>query len=194
MSAQATPDDLSSLLQRHADLESKFGDGDGGRFLSGWQCANPLAEKIRLAVERESRSIDPVQYVTFGEDRILQQELKHTHRLIDGVMPETIMCGSGSSSLIFTFCAWLCRENISEVYYIPPLYFTFHFALKLLNIRARAISGRHAFEPDFSFNLPNENTVLLLTDPIWYAGIPLSLDLINSLVEWQRRTRIARIR
>jgi hypothetical protein len=28
----------------------------------------------------------------------------------------------------------------------------------------------------------------MLADPVWYAGIPLPEDLINTLVEWQRHT------
>lgn len=189
MSAKVTPDELSLLLQRHAELEAKYGDGDGGRFLSGWQCENPWTETIRQSVESNSRKIDAAQYLTFEEERISNEEIKRFHFLRDGIVPERVLCGAGASSIIFTFCAWLRSHNISEVYYIPPLYFSFHFALRLFNIRARAVSGRQAFEPNFSINLPSETTVMLFADPIWYVGVPLSDELLTSVVRWQQETK-----
>ena len=188
MSTQVGQDDLSFLLQRHAELEEKCGDGDGGRFLSGWQCENPWIEQIRILVDGHIRQIDSGHYLTLDSDPLVKEELYRFHRFVDGVTPDSRFSGAGASSIIFTFCAWLRQQDIHEVYYIPPLYFSLHFALRLLGIRARAISGKHAFEPGFSFNLPSQRTVLLFADPIWYVGIPLSNDIIQSLVEWQGRT------
>jgi histidinol-phosphate/aromatic aminotransferase/cobyric acid decarboxylase-like protein len=188
MSTGHSQDDLSFLLQRHAELEEKYGDGGGGRFLSGWQCENPWIEQIRALVDEQIRKIDSGQYLYLDSDAIVKEEVYRFHRSIDGAMPDNHFCGSGASSIIFTLCAWLCQQDIQEIYYIPPLYFSLHFALRLFGIRARAISGKHAFEPGFSFNLPSERSVLLFADPIWYAGIPLCDEIIKSLVEWQSRT------
>jgi hypothetical protein len=188
MSTTVSQDDLSFLLQRHAELEEKYGDGDGGRFLSGWQCENPWIEQIRVLVDGQIRQIDSGQYPNLDSDSIVKEELYRFHCSIDGTTPDSQFCGAGASSIIFTFCAWLHQQDIQEIYYIPPLYFSLHFALRLFGIRARAISGKHAFEPGFSLNLPSERTVLLFSDPIWYAGIPLSNEIIKSLIEWQSRT------
>ena len=38
------------ILQFHEDLELKFGDGDGGDFLFGWQSINPYASDLLAAV------------------------------------------------------------------------------------------------------------------------------------------------
>lgn len=188
MSTRLLSDDSSTLLRRHAELEEKYGDGDGGRFLSGWQCENPWMDQIRGLVDEQAREIDSVEYLYLDSDPTLKEGLRRFHCSVDRITPDGQFCGAGASSIIFTFCAWLRQQNIQEIYYIPPLYFTLHFALRLFEIRARAISGRHAFELGFSFNLPSAKTVLLFVDPIWYVGIPIHKELINSLVDWQVRT------
>jgi histidinol-phosphate/aromatic aminotransferase/cobyric acid decarboxylase-like protein len=188
MSTPLAKDDLSFLLQRHAELEEKHGDGDAGRFLSGWQCENPYTEQIRHLVDNQISQIDRGQYLYLDGDAGLKDGLQRFHKSVDGTTPDSLFCGAGATPILFTFCAWLRHHDIREIYYIPPLYFSLHFALKLFDIRARAISGRHAFETGFSYNLPTETTALLFADPIWYAGIPLPLDLIESLVDWQSRT------
>lgn len=182
-------DDLSFLLKRHADLEATYGDGDGGRFLSGWQCENPWADCIRGLVDQQSRKIDSTDYLYVDSDNTVRRELCRFHQTVDGISLSDVLCGAGATSVIFTFCAWLRQQNIREVFYIPPLYFSLHFSLRLFGVRARAVSGRHAFEDGFSVNLPREKTVLLLADPIWYAGLSLSAEVISSLVEWQRLTQ-----
>jgi len=48
-------DGLATLLDRHAELESKYSDGDGGRFLSGWQCQNPWESHIKELFGKKAR-------------------------------------------------------------------------------------------------------------------------------------------
>jgi aspartate/methionine/tyrosine aminotransferase len=110
------------------------------------------------------------------------------HEKFDGSRPQAIVCGAGSSTLIFTFCAWLASNGYREVFYLPPLYFGLHFALRLFGIRARAVSGRHPYEPDFTINLPNERSILIVTDPIWYTGLSLDVQLVTVIRKWQKRT------
>jgi histidinol-phosphate/aromatic aminotransferase/cobyric acid decarboxylase-like protein len=188
MSIDIGEEDLSALLKRHADLESIYGDGDGGSFLSGWQCENPWIDQIKALVQAKSTELQGEKYLYLDEDKSIRDGLSRFHGHVDGVIPQGLFCGVGSSSIIFTFCAWLKHNAIAEVFYIPPLYFSFHFALKLFDIRARAVSGKHAFEEGFSMRLPSERAVLLLTDPVWYAGLPLGAEVIETLVAWQRMT------
>lgn len=188
MVAHPASDDLSLLLRRHADLEALDGDGDGGNFLSGWQCENPWIGEISKLVAEHSSDLDPRQYLYLSLDNQIKQGLLDFHRAIEGERIEEFLCGTGSSTIIFSFCALLTDMEIREVYYLPPLYFSFHFALRMFGIRARAVSGRHAFEEHFSMNLPDKNTVLILTDPIWYAGISLPSQIAEKIIEWQRKT------
>jgi aspartate/methionine/tyrosine aminotransferase len=188
MISSADEESLTVLLQRHAELESKHGDGDSGRFLSGWQCDNPQRDRIREFVQQESSGINVSEYLYFDRDPLVMDRIGRFHETVDGKTPSAVLCGLGATPIIFTFCAWLRARGIEEVFYIPPLYFSAHFALKILGIRARPVSGRHVFEPEFSFNLPSERSVLLLADPVWYAGVPVAKDLIEKLIEWQSHT------
>jgi histidinol-phosphate/aromatic aminotransferase/cobyric acid decarboxylase-like protein len=186
--ADDTPD-LSALLKRHAELETLFGDGDGGRFLSGWQCENPWNETLRNRITTIRAMLPDDRYQYFSDDNaLIADSFMEFHRNVDRKIPSAILCGEGASSLIFTACAWLKTKGIEEVHYIPPLYFTAHFALKLLGIRARAVSGRHAFEHGFTMNLPPANTVLMLSDPVWYAGVKVKRSVVERIIDWQRET------
>jgi aspartate/methionine/tyrosine aminotransferase len=185
----STKDGVSELLARHADLEATHGDGDGGSFLSGWQCQNPWIGEIRSAVEREAALLDAEKYFYFDDDPRISDGLIRLHEKFDGSRPQAIVCGAGSSTLIFTFCAWLRANGYLEVFYLPPLYFSLHFALRLFGIRARAVSGRHPYEPDFTVNFPNERrSILIVTDPIWYAGLSLDVQLVAAIKRWQKET------
>jgi aspartate/methionine/tyrosine aminotransferase len=188
MSAWTERDELALMLARHAELEDRHNDGDGGRFISGWQCENPWAANIRAVVEEEAKSLKADDYLYPDLDEELSDAISSFHREIDGTMPSAILCAAGSSPLILSFCAWLSETGCREVFYMPPLYYSAHLSLRLLGFRARPISGRHSFEPDFTFNLPDQKSVLILTDPVWYAGIPLSHETISAIAEWQTRT------
>jgi histidinol-phosphate/aromatic aminotransferase/cobyric acid decarboxylase-like protein len=182
-------DDIASfVLRRHAELEADRDDGEGGRFLSGWQCVNPWANEIRARIDAQLSSINATEYLYFDRDANVSSQIREFHSLTDQIGPDAIFCGAGSTALIFLFCVWLRQQSINEVFYLPPLYFTTHFALKLFDIRARPVSGRQAFEPDFSLNLPESESVLLVCDPVWYAGVPLDETVIETVCDWQRRT------
>src|SRR6266705_838842 len=121
MDAKFLENDLSLLLQRHAELEAKYGDVDGGNFLSGWQCKNPWSVQIKGLVQDQARDLDIGEYLYLGEEAIVRQGLNRFHKSVDGFVPEALLCGNGSTSIIFTFCAWLRQQGVREVYYIPPL-------------------------------------------------------------------------
>jgi aspartate/methionine/tyrosine aminotransferase len=181
--------DPSDLLKRHSDLEALYGDGGNGNFLSGWQCDNPRSGDLQKWIAIERAKLDDSRYQYLDGDLLIEEGFREFHRSVDGMAPNRIFCAEGSSSLIFTFCTWLKSKGIAEVFYIPPLYFSAHFALRLLGIRARPISGRHAFEKGFTINLPAQTATLLLSDPVWYAGISLGRATVDRIIEWQRLTQ-----
>lgn len=180
--------EAAQLLKRHDDLEALHGDGDGGNFLSGWQCDNPWSRGLQDLVAAEGLSLDVSKYAYFGGDAKIREPLEAFHVRADGTAPEALLFGQGASPLIFTFCAWLKERGIDEIYYIPPLYFSMHFALRFLGVRARPISGRHAYEGGFSINLPTKTAVLLFADPIWYAGVLLGEEHVKRIAGWQADT------
>jgi aspartate/methionine/tyrosine aminotransferase len=60
--------------------------------------------------------------------------------------------------------------------------------LRQFGIRARAITGFHSFELNNLPDLPDKETVLIVADPVWYAGIPVPQFIIDGLLSWQRKT------
>jgi len=177
------------ILQLHEDLEVKFGDGAGGDFLFGWQSINPFAEELLTAVKHRAETIDYTKYSYMESDGSLAQEIIDLHSTLDGVRPIAAFCAaSGGASILFAFSYWLARNEIKEIYYIPPIYFTLLNGLRQFGIRARALTGYHSFEKEFQMSLPSKKTVLILADPVWYAGIPVPLEIINEVAAWQNKT------
>ncbi len=186
---ESVTSDIAQVLASNEELETKYGDGDEGNFLSGWQCENPFAgafiERVRL---RDAQS-DAVKYSYIEMDDILSTSISSMHKWLDGVKGEFAFPSPfGSTSIIFSFCANLVRNDVNEIYYIPPIYFSMHFALKLFGIVARPISGTHAYETGFAINLPNKRTVLAFVDPVWFTGRKVPADAINEIIQWQQRT------
>src|SRR5882672_4081282 len=101
------------ILQLHEDLEVKFGDGNGGDFLFGWQSINPFAESLLAAVKRRGKEIDYTKYSYMESDAALADQIVDLHRTIDGVEPDAVFCAaSGGASILFAFSYWLARNDI----------------------------------------------------------------------------------
>ena len=184
----ASGDHIAKLLARRKEMEISRGDGDLGNFLCGWQCENPFAGQLLEAVRQHAERIDHVPYAYLEDDPILPGLIQDMHESFGEPRPASVFCGAGAMSLIFTFAAYLKHRNVTEVYYIPPIYFSFHSALRLLGIRARPVSAYHGFESKFKMNLPNRQAVLIVSDPIWYAAQPLPTTVTRQIVDWQCRT------
>jgi len=182
------PDQFAELLARYEETE--FGDRDiaAGRGLSGWQCINPFAADLLEDLASTASRIDRVPYAYLEDDPNLSQQIISLHAELDGVLPQEVYSGAGANSLLFAYAAMLRQANIPEVYYLPPLYFVLQYALRLFRIRARPVAALHAFESGFSMNLPAKRSHLLLTDPVWYAGISVPEAIIESIRVWQRAT------
>jgi len=177
------------ILQLHEDLEVKFGDGNGGDFLFGWQSINPFADDLLAAVKHRKEEIDYTKYSYMESDAALSADILDLHAAIDGAKSEAAFCAaSGGATVLFAFSYWLARNDIKEVFYIPPIYFTLLNGLRQFGIRARALGGYHSFEKEFQLDLPSKKTVLVLADPVWYAGIPVPKDIIDQVATWQEAT------
>jgi histidinol-phosphate/aromatic aminotransferase/cobyric acid decarboxylase-like protein len=178
-------DPIADLLNLHHVLEVEHDDGDKGNFLFGWQCQNPFADDLLAATRERSLDLNHTQYSYLEEDFALVEKIRRAHQKLDGVTPKDVFCGAGATALLVTFAAYLRTKQIREVYFLSPIYFSAHFAFRLFGIRVRQISRRHAFEADFKMNLPKKEAVLILTDPIWYAGLPIPKIVIDQIARWQ---------
>jgi aspartate/methionine/tyrosine aminotransferase len=183
-----TDREIARLISRHEDFE--FGlKVKAGNSISGWQCTNPFAGDLIRAVSTASEHQDAISYCYLEDDIELSRQIRQLHMELDAVLPQSVFCASGATELLLSLCAFLSFKGIRELFYVPPLYFTVTYALRLLRIRPRPISARHPFEPEFSMNLPPRQTVLFLTDPIWYAGISIPKRVIDAVASWQLDTQ-----
>jgi histidinol-phosphate/aromatic aminotransferase/cobyric acid decarboxylase-like protein len=179
-------DPIADLLNLHHVLEVEHDDGDKGNFLFGWQCENPFANDLLAATRERSLALNHTQYSYLEEDFALANKIRQAHHELDGVAPKDVFCGAGATALLVAFAAYLRNKNIREVYFLSPIYFSAHFAFRLFGIRVRRISKHHAFEVDFKMNLPRKEAVLIITDPIWYAGLPIPETVIDQVAHWQK--------
>jgi len=102
---------------------------------------------------------------------------------------EAALNGAGASPLISAFVAYLATRMVEIVYYIPPIYHTIPVALDRYGVSIVPVSSKQPYEAGFSLHLPEDNnSVLFLTDPVWYAGTTISRSVLEELAEWQRRT------
>jgi aspartate/methionine/tyrosine aminotransferase len=86
------------------------------------------------------------------------------------------------------FCTWLMLAGYSQVHYLPPVYYKFAYLFKQYNIQPVPVSDLHAFQSDFELRLPKRRTLLVLTDPIWYAGAKVPCEVLDAIKAWQLNT------
>jgi len=181
--------EYNAVRQLNSKFESiafDFGDGDDGDFLSGWQCENPFVEDLISRIKKNSENFDATRYSYYDAHGDLLKNIHLHHENLDTKSPESIVCGCGSTSLLSTIAAYLASAGIKQVYYIGPLYITLHTALHRYQIETIPVSDKHPYEKDFCLNLPKiKNTFLLLTDPIWIAGVPIHKQHIDEISRWQ---------
>ncbi len=164
--------------------------GSSGAFLSGWQCDNPYLDEFIKAVHTRSLGIDRRRYLYFDEDDNLANGVLQLHFGLDGVAPQSVLFGAGSTPLIFTFATHLHKLGVKRVLYVPPVYFTLLNALERYAIRVEPVSLKQPFEQDFELNLPVETgCVLILSDPVWYTGTSIPHSVIAQIKQWQMDTQ-----
>lgn len=172
----------------HRELDHLVESGNQ-LFISNWNGQHPYAEKYLGDIQLNCKSLAEYSYVRANKE--LYSKIIGFHKLKDGVTysESQLLPANGSTTIITAFFTWLLKNGIKEVFYVPPVYFTFSFFAKAFGIRLRPVSSKQLFEPDSTINLPEENSVLLLTDPIWYTGCPVKQSILNQIARWQKETQ-----
>ena len=184
-------DSFKLLLRKHHELDFAIRDRKGKVFYSDWDCSHPLVNSYLDGIDGRMTHHSGINLYKFYEDEDDVTSLISTfHSEVEGLnySSETLLAGDGSTPLISSFCIWLYDNGVRDLYYIPPLYYTFYYFTKLFGITLHPISERHPFEKGFLHNLPSKKCYLIVTDPVWYAGISLQEDLILEIKEWQKKT------
>lgn len=180
-------DDLEILIKRHRELDKLVENSDKTEFLSDWNCQHPyFKEEFRQPATEGS--IQEYNYIRAEDNltRMIADFHQKTDRTSYGM--EEIVTSNGSTTIISSIFVWLAANKVREVYYIPPVYYTFTYFSKLYDISLRPISGSHLFEKGMQLNLPEKKCTLLLTDPVWYAGITVPYYVYDLLGRWQQLT------
>jgi aspartate/methionine/tyrosine aminotransferase len=178
-----------SVNEHYRALAFELDDGDKGNFLSGWQCDNPFVGPLLEAVRRRCAKIDYCKYTYFDADEALSEAVLDFHARVDRARPIAALSGAGASPLIFSFITYLAKLKVKQVYYVPPVYHTIPVALDRYNISMVPVSEKQPYEDGFSLNLPSsKNSMLFMTDPVWYAGAAVSDLAFERIAQWQRDT------
>jgi aspartate/methionine/tyrosine aminotransferase len=180
---------IDQLLEKHEQLIDDL-TRSTGPFISDWNGTHPFAQEyIGDALSRPRTEFG--RYHFYNEDPDLSSAIARFHRKNESMdlRSTQILAGEGSSTFLAAYSLLLRQVDVPELYYVPPLYYTLHYFLRLLGIRARPISKSHLFDSRALANLPHKKTILVLSDPIWYAGRRVDAQSIAELAEWQTRTR-----
>jgi aspartate/methionine/tyrosine aminotransferase len=182
---------FNQLIERHRSLDLAIRD-NREYFLSDWNGGHPFIERF-LGPDLIGMKPSPstlAQYIFFDEEQSIIEAIRSFHLKLEvlALSSRNIVAGPGSSSFLVAMSLWLRQQGYNEIHYIPPLYYTFHYFLELLGIRLSPVSEKQVFEPGSRIKLPSKKTVLLLCDPVWYAGRRVPLEKIQEIAEWQKQT------
>ena len=178
------------LVERHRALDVLLRE-QRSAFLSDWNGTHPFFEQfLGSELRRFAPGATAGEYIFLDERSAVTEAIRSFHKNAESLelQPANILAGSGSSLLLNAFVWWLAKSNHRKVYYIPPLYHSLHYFLSLLNITPIPVSNTHAFDSSFELSLPDRPSVLLLCDPVWFAGKHVPLELIKIIAAWQQRT------
>ncbi|MGH3928689.1 MAG: aminotransferase class I/II-fold pyridoxal phosphate-dependent enzyme [Pseudonocardiaceae bacterium] len=183
------PGRLFGIMPGYEALENERRSPGARPFISDYHGAHPFVEDYlgSLASSPLANLGDVTRYAAIDEDRQLRAKIAHFHRRYDGVdySWHHVLPGAGSSMLLGTFCTWLTIAGYSRVYYLPPIYYKFAYLFKQYGIEPVPVSDLHAFQPDFELRLPERKALLVLTDPVWYAGRKVSCEVLDAIRAWQ---------
>ncbi|MGW3074316.1 aminotransferase class I/II-fold pyridoxal phosphate-dependent enzyme [Kitasatospora sp. NPDC001132] len=183
---------LFRMLDLHEAVERERQHPGGRLFVSDYNGGHPFVADYLGPLAHTPPYLlgDVTRYSAIDEDRALRAKIARLHSAYDEVEygPEQVIPAGGSSSLLGTFCTWLQLSGVRRVHYLPPVYYKFAYFFRKFGIEPVRVSELHARQEGFAPELPDERTVLLLTDPLWYAGQPVPAGVIGRIGEWQRAT------
>jgi aspartate/methionine/tyrosine aminotransferase len=187
-SSYNTNDGFIDLLDKHRALDHAIRDDKGKVFLSDWYCYHPYIDRYTNDIEITKQQKQ--DYVFYSDDKELAEMITKMHKRFDNkeYNINEVLPGDGSTPFIAAFCVWLLKNDIKEVYYVPPMYYTFYYFLEIFKIRAKPVSAKQIYENNVTLNLPDKKSYLILCDPVWYVGQSVKSEYIKQIARWQEKT------
>lgn len=178
-------------LHLHQQLDHTLAARRNGRFISGYDTTHPFVRAYLGDIgARNGLERDASQY-NFAQDQDeLIRSIQAFHRVTDHVeyRGDEILVSAGSSPLILSILTWISQRGLDAVHYFRPLYHAFYFWSNVLKLPLLPLAEEPLWDDRAEFNLPERQRVLLLTDPVWFAGRAVGLSTIEALRRWQERT------
>lgn len=183
---------LFSIMPGYEALDAERRLPGARPFISDYHGGHPFVDDYlgSLATSPLAGLGDVTRYAAIDEDWRLRTKIALFHHRYDGAdySWNQVLAGAGSSMLLGTFCTWLMLAGYSQVHYLPPVYYKFAYLFKQYNIEPVPVSDLHAFQSNFELRLPKRRTLLVLSDPIWYAGRKLPCEVLDAIRAWQLDT------
>ena len=191
-------DDLGALLSElsaHDRMESARHADPGRRFLGGWNGRHPFVAAFigDLMAEFANSQAALTAYSHLDEDVELCTRLSELHTNTYGESmrsPESFVPASGSSACLSSLLHYARHLGHVELCYLPPVYYNAIYWIRELDFRVTRVAPSPALggmTPD-GMALPPRRTLLWLTDPLWFAGQPLGIELLDEIRKWQGAT------
>ncbi|GAA2678562.1 aminotransferase class I/II-fold pyridoxal phosphate-dependent enzyme [Actinoplanes palleronii] len=176
--------DGQEILRLHQDIDMQWRRIGEGKFLSGWETVNPF-EYVP-----HTYSADQMEcYDILSEAADLATLIQDFHANADGIeiAPNSIYMTNGSSPLLLTIFLFAQAQGITEIFYVPPIYYSCYYFAQRLGIRLTPISTM-PLHGDADLRLPTERSTLLFCDPIWMAGTKVHEKHFDRIRDWQADT------
>lgn len=181
---------LTELHKKFEELDLRTEAFPKSHFLSTWNGKHPYVQSYLAELGDFFTAFSPEDYSILEDDLDLKVNLRSMHlEFGENISQETeFFLAGGATPLISALCFWIREKGDSMVHYVAPLHFTFGYAFKTAKIRPIRINPFPLFEPGAELSLPSQKSVLILTDPIWFAGKLLSSTQMDQLKTWQENT------
>ncbi|MER5354591.1 aminotransferase class I/II-fold pyridoxal phosphate-dependent enzyme [Kitasatospora sp. NPDC002551] len=183
---------LFRMLDLHEAVERARQRPEGRLFVSDYNGGHPFVADYLgdLAHTPPYRLGDVTRYSALDEDPALRAKIARLHEGYDAepCSPDRVVPAGGSSALLGTFCTWLHLTGRTRIHYLPPVHYKFAYFFRRFGIDPVKVAEAHAHQSGFDLRLPDEDTVLLLTDPVWYTGRRVPELVLKQIAEWQRAT------
>jgi aspartate/methionine/tyrosine aminotransferase len=182
---------MNDLLERHRKLDGESRTGQKP-FISGWKTCHPYVKDYLRLQDLNLTAEQLGSYRFLGDLDALALRIAKFHQLRDSLSysANTMYIAPGASPLLFATLTALLNSGFSEVYFIPPIYYTFYYFSEILKLPLKAVTRSPApagITAPF-LNLPNHRAALIVSDPVWIFGAPLHQDTVEQLANWQQST------
>lgn len=179
------------LLKKHQELDYLCRHPAGRIFVSDWYCDHPYGKKYLPPKLFADISKQDLLYYCFQNDTdTIHKEIIKFHQKSDGVtfQKKEIYIGAGMTALITAQVILMKSKGIDTFYYTKPMYYTFYYLAKILNIKLIPVCDIPLNKTGVALNLPDKKVCLVICDPLWYMGRSIVPEYIKQIKRWQHHT------